>query len=204
MRDIYVYEGTDVLINKFDERNGAELLKIEANYTSTALAELAESPIKGDFDEYHLQMIHRSIFFDLFDWAGEFRKINIEKPEAALSGLSVHYSDVFDIRKDLRSVFIRMHKEQWNVDKTKNIDLFCKYLSDTWKIHPFREGNTRTTMYFFYEYMDSLGIMLNTELLSKNAEYVRTALVAATFEMEGVCKRNMQYLKDIVKDAMDY
>ena len=204
MRDIYVYEGTDVLINKFDERNGAELLKIEANYTSTALAELAESPIKGDFDEYHLQMIHRSIFFDLFDWAGEFRKINIEKPEAALSGLSVHYSDVFDIRKDLRSVFIRMHKEQWNVDKTKNIDLFCKYLSDTWKIHPFREGNTRTTMYFFYEYMDSLGIMLNTELLSKNADYVRTALVAATFEMEGVCKRNMQYLKDIVKDAMDY
>ena len=57
MRDIYVYDGTDVLINKFDERNGDELLKIEANYTSAALAELTENPIKGDFDEYHLQMI---------------------------------------------------------------------------------------------------------------------------------------------------
>lgn len=204
MRDIYVYDGTDVLINKFDERNGDELLKIEANYTSAALAELTENPIKGDFDEYHLQMIHKKIFCDLFDWAGEFRKINIEKPEVPLNGLSVQYSDVFDIRKDLNAIFIRMHNENWNVNKTQNVDLFCKYLADTWRVHPFREGNTRTTMYFYYEYMDSLGIRLDTELLSKNAEYVRTALVAATFEMDGVCKRNMQYLKNIVKDAMDY
>lgn len=157
MHDIYVYKGTNVLKNRFD---------------------------------------------DIFEWAGEFRKINIEKSEHALKGLSVHYSDVFDIRKDLIYVLTKMHKEKWNESDEENIRLFCFYLTEIWKIHPFREGNTGTTMFFFYEYMDSLGISLDSSLLSDNAEYVRTALVAASFEMEGICERNYSYLEKIVTEAM--
>ena len=202
MRDIYVYDGTDVLINKFDERNVDNLARLESEYTSTAIAELFESPIKGNFDEFHLQEIHRKIFCELFSWAGEFRKVNIEKPEAVLNGLSVEYADVLDIRKELHSIFKRMRNAKWNINKETNVILLCKYLTEVWKVHPFREGNTRTTMFFFYEYMDSLNIDLDTKLLSDNAEYVRTALVEASCEMPDVCERNYSYLEKIINEEI--
>ena len=203
MRDIYVYEGTDILINKLDIRDFEKLKEAEAHYCGNALAELVETPEIGDFDEIHLQRIHYRIFNDIYEWAGEFRKINIEKPENALSGLSVEYSDVFDIRKDLKNILKKMKREQWNNSHQKDVELLSFYLTEVWKVHPFREGNTRTVMFFFYEYMDHLGIPLNKELLSENSEYVRTAMVAASFSLEGVCKRNYSYLKTILDDALN-
>lgn len=203
MRDIYVYEGTDVLINKLDIRNFEKLKEAEAHYCGNALAELVENPEIGTFDEIHLQRIHYRIFKDLYEWAGEFRKINIEKPENALSGLSVEYSDVFDIRRDLKNILKRMKQEKWCVSKQKNVELFSFYLTEVWKVHPFREGNTRTVMFFFYEYMDYLGIKLDKELLSNNSEYVRTAMVAASFSLEGVCDRNYSYLETILDEALE-
>lgn len=140
---------------------------------------------------------------DIYEWAGEFRKINIEKPENALSGLSVEYSDIFEIRKDLRNILKRMKQENWGVSHQRNVELLSFYLTEVWKVHPFREGNTRTVMIFFYEYMDHLGIKLNKELLSDNSEYVRTAMVAASFSLEGVCERNYSYLKTIISEALN-
>lgn len=202
MRDVYVYDGTDVLINKLGIRDFEQLKEAEANYCGNALAELVDRPEKGDFDEIHLQRIHYRIFSDIYEWAGEFRKINIEKPENALSGLSVEYSDIFEIRKDLIRILKRMKQENWGVSHQKNVELLSFYLTEVWKVHPFREGNTRTVMFFFYEYMDHLGIKLNKELLSDNSEYVRTAMVAASFSLEGVCERNYSYLEAIISEAL--
>lgn len=57
-------------------------------------------------------------------------------------------------------------------------------------------------MFFFYEYMEHLGIELDKELLSANSEYVRTAMVAASFSLENVCERNYSYLKAILDEAL--
>lgn len=202
MRDIYVYEGTDVLINKLDIRSFSELKQIEADITSNSLANLIENPIIGSFDEAHFCQIHYRIFGELYEWAGQYRKVNIEKSEAVLQGLSVEYSDVFDIRKDLIRTLSKMHAESWNSSHKENVSLFCEYLTKIWKIHPFREGNTRTTMVFFYEYMEHLGIYLNTKLLSENSEYVRTAMVAASFKLQGVYEPTFSHLEKIVTEAM--
>ncbi len=202
MRDIYVYEGTDVLINKLGILDFEELKEAEAHYCGNALAELVEDPEKGNFDEIHLQRIHYRIFSDIYEWAGEFRKVNIEKSENALSGLSVEYSDMFDIRKELINITTKMKQEQWGVSHEKNVELLSFYLTEVWKVHPFREGNTRTVMFFFYEYMEYLGIELDKELLSDNSEYVRTAMVAASFSLENVCERNYTYLKAILDEAL--
>ena len=180
-----------MLENKLGIKNSAELAREEERLSKKKAVKLFENGVlnnlpSGKFST--LQVIHKYLFEDIYDFAGELRTVNIAKGNFRFAPVMYLKTALENIDKMPQSTFDEI------IEKYVEMNI----------AHPFREGNTRTTMYFYYEYMDSLGIRLDTELLSKNAEYVRTALVAATFEMDGVCKRNMQYLKNIVKDAMDY
>lgn len=99
MFDPYVYPGTDVLKNILNIKDKKTLDDAEADYVSLRLREVAEKPLPGNYNIEHLSKMHRYIFQDLYEWAGEFRTINIEKEEPALGGLSVEYSDKAKNRK---------------------------------------------------------------------------------------------------------
>ena len=71
----YFYPGTQVLKNKLNITNGDELKEKEAQISFEKLVELYENPIIGKFDSNHLRDIHRFIFEDLYDWAGELVNI---------------------------------------------------------------------------------------------------------------------------------
>src|ERR1700740_831618 len=77
--DPYVYPGTNVLRNLRDIRDREQLSTAEAIATTLRIAELERKPIAGRFDVQHLQAIHRYIFQDIYQWAGEFRTVNISK-----------------------------------------------------------------------------------------------------------------------------
>ena len=79
--DPYVYPGTHVLINKFDERNALKLLKLERRLSMLATLELRIKTFKI-FNFSTLQYIHRKMFEDIYSWAGEIRKVE-----------SMHYSN---------------------------------------------------------------------------------------------------------------
>ena len=55
------------------------------------------NPFKGDYHTDHFLAMHKYIFQDIFDWAGEPRTIAIYKEEGILQGQSVEYSDPGDI-----------------------------------------------------------------------------------------------------------
>ena len=76
-------------------------------------------------------------------------------------------------------------------------------LAKLWKVHPFREGNTRTTVTFLCQYADEIGLNPNRELFENNAQYVRTALVAynAVFDDIGDISKP-EYLIKIVEDSL--
>jgi cell filamentation protein len=99
--DPYVYPHTEILKNKFDEQDENRFRQIEADYTGLRIRELMDSPIEGHYDLSHLCRLHQYIFQDIFEWAGDIRKINMEKAEKVLGGLSVEYSDIADIEKYL-------------------------------------------------------------------------------------------------------
>jgi Antitoxin VbhA/Fic/DOC family len=63
------------------------LSRFEARQTHRRIAELIDTPITGIFDAAHLKAIHRHIFQDVYEWAGEFQTVNISK-EGQLFGLS--------------------------------------------------------------------------------------------------------------------
>jgi hypothetical protein len=70
------YEGTTCLINKMDE---AELAETESALTLANISLLEQESIQGNFDFVHYQAIHKFLFEDLYDWAGEIRTVNLSK-----------------------------------------------------------------------------------------------------------------------------
>jgi len=204
MPDPYLYEGTDVLKNLLNIKDKKLLDEAEAGYVTYRLKEIALNPLPGNYDYYHLLDMHKYIFQDMYEWAGQQRKQNIYKEEHVLGGLSIDYSDIFDIQKDSERALSEMRKKNWDKYDVHEAALeFSESLARIWKVHPFREGNTRTTITFCCQYADEVGLNPDRELFEDNAQYVRTALVAynAVFDDLGD-KSKPEYLVRIVEDAI--
>jgi cell filamentation protein len=78
--------GTTTLKNKLGITDPQQLATAEADLTAFRLAELQTAPIRGGFDSLHLQEIHRHVYQDLYDWAGELHRVdagNQHTPEDA-------------------------------------------------------------------------------------------------------------------------
>ena len=73
------YPGTTILINKFDIRDEEKLSEIESVISSARYAEWLNAPQATTFDFDHYKAIHRFLFSDLYEWAGEVRTVNISK-----------------------------------------------------------------------------------------------------------------------------
>jgi cell filamentation protein len=204
MKDPYLYPNRNTLINLFDEEDEVTFNSIEADYTSLRIKELLDTPISGDFNFQHLCKIHEYVFQDIYEWAGKIRIINIEKAEEALSGLSIEYTDVFDIVRHSDSVLLKMNSIEWdNFSVEQTVSTFAKSMTDLWKIHPFREGNTRTIITFCCDFADKHGFPLDRELFKDNSVYVRRALVASSaFFKELGDKRKPEFLENFVFDAI--
>ena len=205
MRDPYLYEGETVLKNKLDIHDQDLLNEAEADYVSLRLRELVQNPLEGDYYTYHFFGMHEYIFQDLYSWAGEVRIIAIYKEEDVLGGLSVEYDDPLDIISNVHNVLSEMRQKLWGVmDKDTLAYEFCESLAKLWKIHPFREGNTRVTITFCCQFIEAQGIKINRKLFEKNSRYVRTALVAYNaFFANGDDYSKKEYLYKIVRDSIE-
>lgn len=109
-----------------------------------------------DFSPDGLREIHRTLFADICEWAGQYRIINIEKREKLLAGRSVWYSNDDRIEEDLNEAFDRLENVRWDgISREEFVHQLISLFAPIWQVHPFREGNTRTVvmmMPFFVEH----------------------------------------------------
>ncbi len=204
MRDIYLYEDCSVLKNLLNIKDKSLLEDAEADYVTYRLKEIAINPLPGLYDYGHLLEMHKYIFQDIYEWAGQARELNIYKEEPVLGGLSIDYSDRISIPKDAEEGLTEMRNKPWrDMTLDEAAIQFAGSLAKLWRIHPFREGNTRTMVTFCCQYADEIGLSPNRKLFEDNAQYVRTALVAynAVFDDLGDLSKK-EYLIKIVKDAI--
>lgn len=147
MKDPYILENGTLknLLNITDEK---ELKKAERDIGFAKLMDIGElSNEKCDVEL--LKKIHKHIFEDIFDWAGEFRTVPMIKIEEVIPMVSIDYAQPKNIKKDLESEVKKLEKENWqNKDFDEKIKSITKYASSIWRTHPFRDGNTRTTLAF--------------------------------------------------------
>lgn len=205
MLDPYIYPGTDILKNILGIQDRQMLEDAEADYVSLRLRELAENPLDGDYDFAHLAKMHEYIFQDIYEWAGKIRTINIEKEEPALGGLSIEYSDKVQIKDDLSKVLEKMTSRSWmDLSMDDRVKSFSEDLAAVWRVHAFREGNTRLAITFCCQFIEAQGIHIDRTIFEKHSAYVRTALVAysAIFHDLGDLSKK-EYLEKIIRDSLE-
>lgn len=197
MRDPYLYDDADVLINLGGIKDEAFFKTVEADITGYTMAALYSTEF-AKFDSKALLDVHWIIFGDLYQWAGQIRTIQISKSEYVLGGDTVRYTHPKEIKKELAAAFKEISALKKIKDKDELIFRIVRLSARLWQIHPFREGNTRAVVAFSVVLARSFGIEVRAELFEKNAAYVRNALVWAS---QGAYSK-LEYLERIYFDAM--
>lgn len=198
MADPYLYSDVPVLRNSLDIKDEKTLDLIEAEQSRANMMLLYEQGFQN-FSPEGLQDIHRFLFGDLYDWAGKFRIINIEKREKLLAGRSVWYSNDENISSELADAFADIENQPWETfSKRAFVAALAKYFSRLWQIHPFREGNTRTVVMMLTFFVEQQGYHMDQELLAESAGYVRDSFVMASLDQFS----EYEHLEKILIDAV--
>ena len=196
MRDPYLYDDVDVLRNLGNIRNTEELRRAEGDVTKHTMA-MVYAHSFNKFNTKTLCEIHRIIFDNLFEWAGEFRTIPMIKHEEVLGGDTVRYAHPNQIKKELDEVLKEISKLKKSEPKQDVLFRLVRIAAKIWQIHPFREGNTRVVISFIVLLAAHLRIEFDYSLFEKHAAYVRNALVWAS---QGLYSK-YEYLERIFYDA---
>ena len=151
----YFYEDSEVFKNKFGIKDSMKLEEVEAQCTFDRLVELYNNPIEGKFDKKHLCDIHRYIFQDVYDWAGEFRRVHMGKNSShfvATDSIGSYLDYELSLMNDaVRDIYSK--------------DMFACFLAEYYvvllDIHPFREGNGRAIGEFLREFCEAKSKEIN-------------------------------------------
>jgi cell filamentation protein len=169
--DPYIDPAAGVLRNKLGLKTAKELAAAEREITHAALIYLAESPVSPSYDLPHLSAIHRRIFGDINDWAGQLRTVAIAK--GSWFCLPQY------IESSAAETFRALRGE--NLLRGLTLDAFTErltyYLGEVNAIHPFREGNGRTQRAFFGQLARDAGFVLDWQHLDADRNVAASAAI---------------------------
>ena len=198
MNDPYLYPNSKVLKNLLDITDEKSLDLAEAELARANMMILYEQGFQ-DFSPEGLCAIHKCLFGNVYEWAGQYRKINIQKREEVLGGVSVWYANDDTIEEELRKVFREIGQIRWqSLSKQQFISKLARLFPRVWQIHPFREGNTRTTVMLLTFFVENNGYYFDQELFAASAGYVRNAFVLASLGKHS----EYEHLEQILNDAV--
>jgi len=141
----YCYPGTDVLKNKLGIRDDNALTIAEREITSLKLLKLYNMPLISKFDFESLRKVHKIIFEDIYEWAGQIRR-----GDFLSKGNSIFCRGQY-IVANAKTIFENITKENnlLGLKKPEFIERMAYYMGEVNALHPFREGNGRTAREFF-------------------------------------------------------
>lgn len=173
------------LVNSYYEsrtaRKGIEDRTEEADKVSARITELL-SEQSFTFSPLEYIAIHRRLFEGIYEHAGKIRDYNITKKERVLNGETVLYEGADSISETLDYDFSREKEYDYkNHGTVEAVSHIAQFISDLWQIHPFGEGNTRTTAVFTIKYLLTFGFDISNETFAHYSWYFRNALVSANY-----------------------
>ena len=155
--------------------------KEEADRVSSNISKLLQTDA-FTYSVAGLAAIHRAIFEGVFKHAGHFRDYDISKKEWVLRGDSVLYGRWQDLKMTIEYDLEQERQFDYTgLDKGQMIEHLATFVAGLWQIHPFGEGNTRTTAIFTIKYLRLLGFSVNNDLFERHSWYFRNALVRANY-----------------------
>ena len=155
--------------------------ELECDFVSTRIVELLQID-NFELSVDYLKYIHKYLFQDVYEFAGEFRNIDFSKHEKILNNDSVAYGDCKTLKESLEyDISLEKEKNYKDMSVVEVINNITKFSSSIWQVHPFREGNTRTTALFIEKYLISLGYEVDNTLFKDKSVYFRNALVRSNY-----------------------
>ena len=161
-----------------DEFNYNEM---ECDLVSTRIVELLNMN-NFELSVNYFLAVHQYIFQDVFDFAGKIKDRNWSKSEPILNGDTVRYGDFKTVISSLEyDIALENEKDYTQMNIVEVINSIVDFSSSIWQIHPFQEGNTRTTALFIQKYLVSLGYNVDNTLFKEKSIYFRNALVRSNY-----------------------
>ncbi len=154
----------------------------EADKVSVRIAEIL-SENSFNFNVFELINIHSRLFKGIYKEAGKIRDYNFTKKEWILNEDTVIYSSFETIRDTLEYDLEQERNFSYkDLSLEESIKHIARFTSNIWQVHPFCEGNTRTTAVFIIKYLRTFGFDINDDVFAENSWYFRNALVRANYK----------------------
>ena len=166
-----------------DNRKTEELENSEeADKVAVRITELL-SEKSFNFNPTELINIHKRLFSGVYKHAGKIREYNFTKKEWILNDDTVVYAPYETILPALQYDFEKEKEFSYkDLSLEDSIKHLCRFTSDIWQVHPFCEGNTRTTAVFIIKYLGTFGFNINDDVFAEHSWYFRNSLVRANYK----------------------
>jgi len=135
-QDPYCFPDTAILRNRFGIHDEQILAEAERALSEVAADSIDFAPPPHDLA--YLQQIHRRLFSDLYDWAGQLRTVDISKNDTRFcvtSRIEPEANKLFKMLADANGF--------QGLDRVNLINACAELFGDLNVVHPFREGNGR-------------------------------------------------------------
>jgi len=161
-QDPYLWQNDTVLKNRLGIHDAAQLRKAELSFSAARLATLELGPRNAGLP--YLCHIHRTLFQDVYSWAGELRTLDIWRDETPFC----HFEY---IEKEGNALLAALEDEKGLADlpQADFVKRIAWYYCEINMLHPFREGNGRAQRVFFEQLALHAGYLLAWDSLSAEA-----------------------------------
>jgi cell filamentation protein len=155
--DPYCFPGSTVLRNKLGIMDAQELDYVERELVTQRAREGAPT---GRFDLAHLRAIHKHLFQDVYDWAGQLRTVEISKGGHQFQFRRFIETGMADIHNRLKKArFLR------NLCPAEFAIAAGGIIGDVNYVYHFREGNGRTQLFYLEQLAEKAGHPIDLGLI---------------------------------------
>jgi cell filamentation protein len=166
--DAYFWPDSTVLKNKLGLTNDVALRAFEYEATRQRSEQLDARPISGKFDTAHYRAIHRFLFQDVYEWAGQYRTVEFSKDSSSFAPLKTHRHTLETWGQTiLGNLAAEDHLKSL---KTKEfVNQLTHHYGELNFWHPMREGNGRATKELLFQLGREAGYEIQFDRVSGKA-----------------------------------
>lgn len=176
--DPYCYPGSNVLQNLLNIEDDDELAEAEAELTELAVEEIEFNSPPYDLD--YFQSLHRQVFEDVFEWAGELRSIDMSKG-------TTRFCTCKRIAPEANKLFQRLADENYfeGYEREAFVAAIAEFYIELNMVHPFREGNGRAQRLLFEHIIINAGFEFDLEGIPQQ-EWVAANIAGVSCDYEPI------------------
>lgn len=161
-RDPYLYPGLNVLRNRLGIHQAQRLEQAAYELTALRAATMPVGPqVRG---LPHLCAIHQHLYQDVFDWAGQFREVDIYQGDTRFC----HFGY---LEKEGNALMQALEEEHYlaELERSAFIARLAHYYCEINVLHPFRLGNGLAQRIFFEQLAIHAGYVLDWQGIDPEA-----------------------------------